>query len=142
MATNNETRASYYVAAAVAVVIVLLLIIFYAIYRRHPEATGFTPYTKQIPGNPQHYEYDKYLKARGGHGNREYDYNRGHDHGAGGVSRVPFNQFDGYYSAKNKEGMSVGAHWQTMGSYGHTGATLPAFDLSGYYGNVPTPPRA
>ena len=34
--------------------------------------------------------------------------------------------------------MSVGAHWASAGSYGHTGASLPAFGLSGFNEETPT----
>jgi hypothetical protein len=40
------------------------------------------------------------------------------------------------------EKMAVGAHWVQMGTYGHTGETLPAYDDSGYEITVPTPPWA
>ena len=33
----------------------------------------------------------------------------------------------------------VGDHWGHAGTYGHTGATLPAYSLSGYYPSIPTP---
>lgn len=46
------------------------------------------------------------------------------------------------YQNVNKDGMSVGGHWIQQGEYSHTGATLPTYDLSGYYQSVPTPPDA
>ena len=54
-------------------------------------------------GNPQRYEYGDFLvaaAAAGGppHGLRELDHDRGYDHGAGGVSRVDFDQGHGYYA--------------------------------------------
>ena len=45
-------------------------------------------------------------------------------------------------SSAGKDTMSVGAHWIQQGEYGHTGSTLPTYDLSGYYQSVPTPPDA
>ena len=51
-------------------------------------------------------------------------------------------EYSGYLDTskahRGKDAMSVGAHWDTDGTYGHTAATLPSFGLSGYYGDVPT----
>jgi hypothetical protein len=54
-------------------------------------------------GTPQRYEYGDFLvaaAAAGGapHGLRELDHDRGYDHGAGGVSRIDFDQGHGYYA--------------------------------------------
>lgn len=141
MTDKQKARACYYAAAAI--VIVLLLVILYMWHQHAVKHTGETMYIHKnraygAPGNPQHYEYGDYLKARaaqGGpaHGRRAHDGHRGHDHGAGGVSHVDFDHNHGYHSQhaddglgerfSSREGMMNTAHWDQAGTYQHTGMT-------------------
>jgi hypothetical protein len=150
---KQKARACYYAAAGI--VVVLLLIVLYMWHEHAVKNTGEKMYVRKNrvydnPGNPTRYEYGNYLMGRaaqGGpaHGRRAHDGHRGHDHGAGGVSHVDFDHNHGYHMNdglgerfSSREGMSVGAHWDTDGTYGHTAATLPSFGLSGYYEDTPT----
>lgn len=144
-ATAMGHRSDMKTLVAVAIVVVLLLICFVGL-RRDGCCKDRMGGTLENPGNPMRYAYGDWLIARaaaGGpaHGLRSEDGAVGHDHGAGGVSRVAFNDNHGYHSEKEglsvRENMSVGAHWDSEASYGHTADTLSAFSLSGYNEDTP-----
>lgn len=140
MAPEQRARMCYYIAAVITVV---LLLIIYRMWRDHAEKNGFASdqhgRVPDNPGNPQQYEYGHYLKARaalaaGLHGDRAYDYNRGHDHGAGGVSRIDFDQAHGYRANDGLGELMMNTHhWDQEGTYQHTADTwgLP----TGYSGD-------
>ncbi len=72
-----------------------------------------------------------------GEGRPNYSgYSWGYGAGAGDPGLLPGTPADAFVYPREK--MSVGAHWVQDGTYGHTAGTLPAFDYSGYYEDVPT----
>lgn len=120
MPDKQKARACYYAAAAI--VVVLLLVILYMWHQHAVKNTGETMYIRKNrvygdPGNPQHTDMTWGLPV----GEGRVDYSGFSKEGFGG-----------------RESMSVGAHWGTDGTYGHTASTLPSFGLSGYYLDTPT----
>lgn len=121
--TGKQKTQMYHIGAAVILVLMLILIVYLWRVSGNKNAKHAGAQTFDNPGNPQHYGHGEYLLARaaqglGDHGNRSYDFSRGHSH-----HPVMSNDFHGYHMLADKDNMSVGAQWDHSGSYGNTADT-------------------